>query len=227
MTLTPWAIRVRKRLASHSSLPPSAPAAGPIARARADLDFIRNTLEQAGTFTAISGVGVALTGVIGLIASGVSFARAGSRQPVWGPAYSHYFLAVWTAAVAVAIPVAFFSLYLKGRHLQLPLGSGPTRRALRSMAPGWLAAALVTLALISQGAIQWVPGFWLLLDGLALLGAATFSISPVRWMGRALAVLGILAIFHSTPLFTLTCLALGFGALHLVAGLHIARKHDG
>ena len=72
-----------------------------------------------------------------------------------------------------------------------------------------------------------MPGFWLLLDGLALLGAATFSIAPVRWMGRALAVLGILAIFHSTPLFTLTCLALGFGALHLAAGLHIARKHYG
>lgn len=214
-------------MASRSSIPARATNTEPIARARADLDYIRTTLDQAGTFTAVSGEGVALAGVIGLVASGVTLWRAGWRAAAWSSAYRHDFLVVWTVAVAVAIPVAFFSLYRKARHLQLPLRGGPTGRALRSMAPGWLAAALVTAALVWRGEMALVPGFWLLLDGLALLGAATFSIAPVRWMGRSLAVLGVFAIFHPTPLFTLSCLALGFGALHLGMGLHIARHHDG
>lgn len=214
-------------MASPYSNPPSAPAGGTIDRARADLDYIRQTLEQAGTFTAISGAGVALAGIIGLGASLASALHDGARSPVWTEGYSQYFLMVWTIAVVLAVPTALVCLYRKARKWQLPLSSGPTRRALRSMAPGWLAAALMTGALVWRGPVSLVPGMWLLLDGLALLGAATFSIAQVRWMGRSLAVLGILAIFFPSPLFTLVCLALGFGCLHLSLGLHIARHYDG
>lgn len=205
-----------------------------LGRVRADLDYIRQTLEQAGTFSAVSGAGVAVAGIIGCVASALSWWwlgqsygprvwRAAAAAGPWRPAYAGPFLVIWVAAVALAAPLALWALYHKGRKWRLPLRRGPTGRALRSMAPGWLAAALLTLALAVHGAPQWLPGTWLLLAGLALLSAATFSTPPVRWLGRGLAVLGVVAFFLPSPAVTLACLALGFGVLHLIAGWWIAR----
>lgn len=224
--------------------PPDGPAAPPdLRRARADLDYIRQTLEQAGTFSAVSGAGVALAGAIGCVASACTAWQLGRiygpeiwhsglweiglwRAPLawsWAPAYTRAFLVIWVVALAVAAPLALWALYRKSRRWRLPLRAGPTGRALRSMAPGWLAAALVTVALGWRGAPQWLPGAWLLLAGLALLSAASFSIAPVRWLGRGLAVLGVVAFFFPSPVATLACLAVGFGVLHLWAGWRIAR----
>lgn len=201
-------------------------AVEPVARARADLDYIRQTLEEAGTFTAISGWGVALTGLVGLGAS-AACAWAARGGGFAGPGYERAFFLAWGAALALAAPIAWASLARKSRRWRLPLATGPSRRALRCMAPGWAAAALVTAALLRGGDWRLIPGFWLLLDGLALLGAATFSIPPVRWMGRILAGLGVLAVFLPAPVFALGCLALGFGILHLATGMYIAGHYDG
>ncbi|MGH9535443.1 MAG: hypothetical protein ACRD2E_11355 [Terriglobales bacterium] len=200
---------------------------------RADLDYIRQTLEQAGTFSAVSGVSVAVAGAIGCLASaltawqlshlyGAAAWRGVWAAGAWRPEYTRAFLLIWVVALAFAAPLALWALYRKSRKWRLPLRRGPTGRALRSMAPGWLAAALLTLALAWHGAPQWLPGAWLLLAGLALLSAASFSISPVRWLGRGLAVLGVVAFFLPSPAVTLICLALGFGVLHLAAGWRIA-----
>ncbi|MGH9508239.1 MAG: hypothetical protein ACRD13_15070 [Terriglobales bacterium] len=214
---------------------PSSPEGPPpdLRRVRADLDYIRHTLEQAGTFSAVSGAGVIIAGIIGCIASACTVWQFGRiygpeawRLPWswgWAADYSRVFLLIWVVAVIIAAPLALWALYRKSRRWRLPLRGGPTGRALRSMAPGWLAAALLTAALAWRGAPEWLAGTWLLLAGLALLSAASFSIAPVRWLGRGLAVLGVVAFFFPSPLVALVCLALGFGLLHLLAGWRITR----
>jgi hypothetical protein len=196
-------------------------------QARADLDYIRQTLEQAGTFTAISGTGVALAGAVGLLATALTFYELRGAAHVWTPDTFRLFLLIWGIAAAVAMTIAGVSLYLKGRRWGMPLHRGPSRRALRCMAPGWIAATLLTLALVRQQAFALVPSSWLFMDGLALLGAATFSIPPVRYMGWLLLAMGVAAAFIPSPWPQVALLGAGFGLLHLIAGIHIERSHRG
>ena len=196
-----------------------------VEQARADLDYIRQTLEQAGTFTTISGGGLAGAGAIGIAAAAVSayWLRSSLSSP-WRAQTFYPFLLIWIAAAALAIATAGLGSVRKARRWNLPLYRGPARRALRCMAPGWVAAVLVTAALVRRGAFEFVPAAWLLLDGLALLGAATFSIPPVRWMGWILFSLGTLAALVPDPWISVFALAGGFGLLHLAAGIYIGRS---
>jgi hypothetical protein len=196
-------------------------------QARADLDYIRHTLEEAGTFTAISGIGVALAGGVGILAAITSIALLPLRQPAWDAHVFRSFLILWVSAAALAVALFAISLYRKAQRWNMPLTRGPSRRALRCMAPGWIAAAVLTLALVLRAAWAFVPAAWLLLDGLALLGAATFSIPPVRWMGWTLLALGLSAAFFSSPLTSVLLLGAGFGLLHVIAGTYIERSDRG
>lgn len=196
-------------------------------QACADLDYIRQTLEQAGTFTTLSGVGVMLVGAVGLMAAAVTYKTVPLVASVWQPQLFTRFLLVWSVAAAFAAPIAGISLYLKAAKARLPLSSGPSRRALRCMAPGWICGFLVTLALIQQHQYSFVAPAWLLFDGLAWLSAATFSIPPVRWTGWSLLCFGMLSAFKPVPQVAVLCLGGGFGLLHVVAGMYIARHYDG
>jgi hypothetical protein len=196
--------------------------------ARADLSYIRHTMEEAGTFTAISGWGLMLAGAVGTIAGFVSYV-AGGYAPRWSRPAFHPFLVVWTFAAIVAAPIAGVLLAGKARHRDLPLTRGPSRRALRSVLPGWLAAVVITPALLAGHGMAYtlIPSAWLTLDGLALLSAASFSVPPVRWLGWELLLFGILAAYLRTPVCAAALLGAGFGLAHLLAGAAIARRYDG
>src|SRR3954470_11980060 len=87
-------------------------------RAMDNLRFIRETMERAGTFTAVSGWGEV---VIGLTAIGAALLGAQQTHPVaWR--------AVWLgeAGIGVGVSVAFMST--KAHAANMPLFSGPMRK---------------------------------------------------------------------------------------------------
>ncbi len=63
--------------------------------AQETLDYIRDTMESASTFTAISGWGLVVVGAVGLAAAGLSW-KQGS---MWD-------LSIWVAAAFVAVLVS-------------------------------------------------------------------------------------------------------------------------
>ena len=107
------------------------------ARAMDNLRYIRGTMERAGSFTAVPGLGGVLMGSVALVAAWMAGPQTGEAR--W--------MAVWTAAAAVAMLIGIGAAAVKSRRLHLPLFSGPGRKFIAGFAPAMLAGAVVTVAL--------------------------------------------------------------------------------
>jgi hypothetical protein len=180
------------------------------------LAFIRQTMERAGTFTAVSGRGQVVVGAIALAAAALA-SRQVTRE-AW--------LGVWLGAAAAAVAVAVTGIVLKARAMRTPLLSGPGRRFALGFAPPVVAGAVLTVALARLGAWEALPPMWLLLYGAAVVAGGTLSVPPVPVMGGCFMAFGLAALLVPAA-WGDWWLALGFGLLHVLFGIRIAVKHGG
>lgn len=195
------------------------PRSEPIAlgdRAMDDLRFIRQTMERGTAFTAVPGWGGVGMGVTALVAAIVA-----SRQPEISG-----WLTVWLIEAGVAMVIGGWAVARKARHSEVPLLSGPGRKFLMSFLPPTLAGGVLTAPLFMGGAGHLIPGSWLLLYGAGVVTAGSFSVRVVPVMGLGFMILGVAALF-AAPVWSNVLMGVGFGGLHILFGLVIARKHGG
>jgi len=185
-------------------------------RAMDNLRYIRETMELATAFTGISGWGEIAIGITALIASVIAALQ--TTFNAW--------LAVWIAEGLISLLIAGWSMDRKARAIDMPLGSGPGRKAVFSLTPPMLAGGLLTIVLVQAGLTNAIPGVWLLLYGTGVITGGMYSVKVVPIMGICLMILGALALF-SPPSFANWFMAAGFGGLHLVFGAIIVRKYGG
>ena len=186
------------------------------AHAMDNLRFIRETMERAGSFTAVPGVGGMLMGI-----SALGAALLAARQT-----NLERWLAVWLAEAIFAVLIGVVAAARKGRAVKAPLLSGPARKFALGLAPSIFVAALLTGVLYRAGLYAVIPGIWLLLYGTGILSAGAFSVPVVPVMGVCFVALGAIAVF--CPLeWSHWFLAAGFGGLHLVFGARIAARYGG
>jgi hypothetical protein len=185
-------------------------------RARDNIRYIRETMERAGSFTAIPGWG----GIaIGITAAGAAVIASQQTTPAaW--------LLTWAAEAGVAVCIAIWTAFSKARRAGGSLFSGPGRRFVHGMAPPLLAGALLTLLLMRMGIDSAIPGIWLLLYGTGIVTGGTFSIRIVPLMGLCFMVVGAAALF-CPPGWGNAFLGAGFGGLHILFGAVIASKYGG
>jgi hypothetical protein len=185
-------------------------------RALDNLQFIRDTMERAGAFTAISGRGMMVMGVLAIVAAGVA-----ARQPSRGA-----WLATWLIAAVAGAVVGGYAIVRKARSAGTPLLSGPGRKFALGFAPPIVVGALLTWALYRAGLDSVLPAVWLLLYGTAVVCGGTFSARIVPVMGVCFMLIGALSLV-GPPTWGWQELAAGFGVLHLVFGIAIARRYGG
>jgi hypothetical protein len=185
-------------------------------RALDNLQFIRDTMERAGSFTAIPGLGMVGAGVIAAIVAVVAAA-----QPT-----SVGWLASWLVGGALSTVVLLLAMAHKARGAGVPLLSGPGRKLVLCFTPPMLVAALITAALYHTALPGVLPGIWLLLYGTAVIAGGTFSVRIVPVMGCCFLALGAAALY-APAVWGNWLLALGFGGLHLAFGAAIAWRHGG
>ena len=185
-------------------------------RAAADLQYIRKTIETAGSFTSVSGVGAILIGVSAL---GTAWLASLTRSP-------QDRLQLWVAEAVVAATLGFLASLRKSRRDGRDLGHPVSRRFLLNLAPPLAAGAVLTVAMAAAGSFEMMPGLWLLLYGTGVLTAGAFSIRAVPLMGLCFMAFGIVTLLLS-PHWNQVMMGIGFGGLHVLFGAVIARYYGG
>lgn len=186
------------------------------AHAMDNLRYIRRTMERAGSFTAVPGVGGMLMGSTALAAAWIAGPRTGSGR--W--------LAIWSAEAALALLIGAVAAAAKSRRVNIPLLSGPGRKFVAGFTPALVAGAVLSAVLVRAGLAGLVPGTWLLLYGAGVVSAGAASVPVVPLMGACFMAVGAVALLLPA-LSGEVVLAAGFGGLHILFGTVIAVKYGG
>src|SRR5678809_1539117 len=86
---------------------------------------------------------------------------------------------IWLCEAALSVAISIYTMALKARSAKLPLWSEPARKIVFSFAPPMAAGALLTLVLFEHQLIALLPGVWMLLYGVGVVAAGTFSVRIV------------------------------------------------
>jgi hypothetical protein len=155
-------------------------------------------------------------GASALAAAIVAGASSGSRR--W--------LIVWLADCAFAVLIALVTMAHKARRSGAPLLTKPALRFALVQMPPLAAGAVLTVVFAADGLVARLPGCWLLLYGTSAVTGGAMSVRVVPIMGVLFMLLGA-AAFAAPAGWGNAFMAAGFGGLHIVFGIIIARKHGG
>lgn len=185
------------------------------ARALGTIRYIRTSIDASGSLVVPGTAGV-LMGSIGLLAALIT------ALPRW----SSHWLAIWLIACLGAFVVGGAVMARQAAQTGHARYLGPVRKFLLCLCPTLLAGAVLTLVLWHVGIEKLIPGTWLLLYGCAVLSASTVTVARTRVL---IAVMGALFVLLGGTAYALppggqtVMLGLGFGLLHFVSGVLIAR----
>ena len=185
-------------------------------RAMDNLAFIRETMERAGAFTAVSGWGMVAVGVSAAMTTGLAARHPAGATWLW----------TWLVEALLSVAISTWAITRKARRAKMPLLSGPGRKFALNFAPPILVGAVLTLVLFQAGLVTLLPALWLMLYGTGVIAAGAFSVRIVPVMGICFLLAGMAAAMlpfaWSSILF-----GLAFRGLHVVFGILIARRHGG
>ncbi len=185
-------------------------------RAYDNLKYIRETMERAGSFTAVPGWGGILMGVSALLTAFIS-SQLPSRD-LW--------FAAWLGEAMLAFTIGAWAMIQKAKAVKAPLLYGPGRKFALSLCPAMIAGAVLSVVFYANDLFQLMPGMWLLLYGAAVVTGGAFSVRVVPIMGGCFMAIGVFALFAPFSLANVF-MALGFGILQIVFGVVIARRYGG
>lgn len=184
--------------------------------ALSNLRYIREAMERATAFTSIPGWGGVVIGCTAVIAAFIADRAASPSLWLW----------TWLAEAILAAILAAVTMMLKARKANVSFSGAPARRFFVSYFAPIAAAAALTLFLARAGFHAALPATWLLLYGASFVSSGAYSIPLVPVMGVCFMLLGLAAGFVSFPAAN-ALLGAGFGGLHVVFGVLIARRYGG
>ena len=117
-------------------------------------------------------------------------------------------------------------MHRKARGAGTTVFSYSGRRFVLSYVPPIVVGALLTVVLVRAGFYSVLPGTWLLLYGTGVVTGGAFSVRVVPLMGLCFMGLGALALLGPDA-WGNALLVVGFGIMHIVFGLIIARRYGG
>jgi hypothetical protein len=185
-------------------------------RAMDNLAFIRNTMEAAGSFTAVSGWGMVAIGLLAIVVAILASMQNSAAMA----------LNIWLASAVLSPLIMMWAMVRKARAAKMPLLSGPGRKFVLSFSPPMVVGALLTFVLYRAGLFEAIPGVWLLLYGTGVVAGGAFSVKIVPVMGLCFMGAGVISLFAPVE-WSHLILGAAFGGLHIAFGIPIARSHGG
>lgn len=206
-------------LLAMSKVQPIRPISDPPAlhdRAMDNLRFIRETMERASAFTAVPGWGLVVVGMLAMF--GAQFTTQIIFQKSW--------LLSWVGIAVASLLISVLAMNRKAQAADSSLLSTPARKFWLSLTPPLFAGALLTVVIWQIKRPDLLPGLWLLLYGTGIVTAGAFSVRIVPLMGLCFMLFGTMTLFFPIA-WGNYMMALGFGGLHIIFGIMIARKYGG
>jgi|SRR5579883_389838 len=185
-------------------------------RAIQNLQYIRETMERAGSFTAVPGWGGILIGVSALLTAIIS--STFPSRDLW--------FANWLGEALLAMAIGGWAMTQKAKAAKVTLFYGAGRKFALNLFPAMIAGAILTFVLYRQQLFGIMPGTWLLLYGVGIVTGGAFSVRIIPLMGLSFMTLGTIALF-SPIAWANWFMAAGFGVLHIIFGIVIARRYGG
>ena len=180
-----------------------------------NLRYIRETMERAGSFTSIPGWGGLAIGGTAIVTSIIASRLVDLR---W--------LEAWLIEAVVAAAIALITMSMKAARAGVTMTSTAARRFFVSYFAPIIAAAVITMMLTRTQWFDAMPAVWLLSYGASFISSGAYSIRVVPQMGVCFMLLGAIASLVSFPIAN-ALLGVGFGGLHIIFGLIIARNYGG
>lgn len=181
-----------------------------------NLRYIRKTMERAGAFTTVSGMGQVAVGISAILATWVASIQ--TTPETW--------MLTWSAESALAFFIATLSTHRKAQAAGESILSWPARKFLMSFAPAMVIGGILTVYLFHTGRVELLPGIWMLHYGAAVVSGGVFSVRVIPIMGASFILAGTLALFAPAA-WGNVIMGAGFGGLHVIFGALIARKYGG
>lgn len=184
------------------------------------LKIIRNMMERATIFRALSGETALIGGAVALAAAWLSESKSGWGWASW-----------WLGGLAIVIAFNVFQL-LRMKSGNLPFWTSGLRVAIRGALPTVIAGGFLGLLFVRSGTpksdIQ-AACIWILHYGLALLAIREFAPKSMVWLGWAFVIFGLGSLAGITAVVDeLTrwvaqtnashLMAITFGGFHLIYG---------
>lgn len=185
-------------------------------RAIDNLEFIRDAMQRSTEFTAVPGYGGALMGMTAIGATIIA-----SLQSNW-----RFWLITWLVEALLAFAIGLLTMWQKSKAVETPLTSTPAKKFAYGFAPPLFAGIILTAMLYFNSLFEYLPCVWLTLYGTAVVSGGAYSVKAVPIMGWLFILLGAVAVF--VPLgYGNYLMGAGFGGLHIIFGLIIARRFGG
>ena len=105
------------------------------------LRYIRETINNAGSFSAVPGSAGIAMGFTGLVAAGTASL----------PAFASRWMFVWLVAACIAVPLGSALMARKASTKGVTLYRGAARRFVLCLCPALIAGAVLTFALVEAG----------------------------------------------------------------------------
>ncbi|MGI8545091.1 MAG: hypothetical protein ACR2MD_16660 [Aridibacter sp.] len=184
-------------------------------RAIDNLEFIRDAMQRSTEFTAVPGYGGTLMGATAIGATIIA------SQQNW-----RFWLLTWLVEACLAFAIGLLTMWQKSKTVETPLTSTPARKFARGFAPPIVAGIILTAMLYFNSLFEYLPTTWLTLYGTAVVSGGAYSVKAVPIMGWFFILLGAAAVF--VPIgYGNWLMGAGFGGLHIIFGLIIARNYGG
>ena len=116
-------------------------------------------------------------------------------------------------------------MLIKGRRSGVDFTAPAARRFFASYFAPLAAAAVLTFVFWRGGMFGAMPAMWLLLYGTSFVSSGAFSIRVIPVMGILYMLLGLAA--GLLPQAGNMLMGVGFGGLHIIYGVIIARNYGG
>ncbi|MBD3307812.1 hypothetical protein GF339_15360 [candidate division KSB3 bacterium] len=193
-----------------------------LAEIERDIKLIRSMMESSSRYTNIPAAGYLVTGLLGGVGVWLTYGLLGGEKLADMTLLDAQDLrilgGIWVLVFLAAVGTVVFFSWRKARQHQIAAWNSLAARMVLSQIPVVIVAGFLTLAMARQGAVDLIPGMWLGIYGTVLYSFSYFTGFEHKIEGSLFMLLGVVALFGPDQL-ALILLGLGFGGIHLMAGI--------